>query len=198
MRRRNIFAYIDAATLIVLITAAMYLWGYTYYSSLLGEYEVNFFGLSFESYVLKGAEYIVWGIGVVSFTVFLHRLILFMDAESRDIESLSKKLPRTIRRNASKVLAALIASIYLFVFVLAILLMERMESRGRITAHEYVMQRKKIKLITKSEIPLPNQLCLFAYVGGKYIVFDEMDKRDKPQMYIVAEDNLSGVTFPKE
>jgi len=198
MRRRNIFAYIDAATLIVLITAAMYLWGYTYYSALLGEFGVNFFGLPFESYVLKGAEYIIWGIGIISFTVFLHRMVLFMDAENRDIESLSKKLPHTIRRNAPKILAALIASMYLFVFILAIFFMERMERRGKATAHEYVMQRKKIQLITKSETPLPKQLCLFAYVGGKYIVFDETDKSDKPQMYIVADDNLSGVTFPKD
>jgi hypothetical protein len=54
MELSNVFSYVDVAALIIVATAILYFWGYAYYFSFFAVYgvSINFFTLSFQTYVL--------------------------------------------------------------------------------------------------------------------------------------------------
>jgi hypothetical protein len=82
--------------------------------------------------------------------------------------------------------------------ILALLLLTlNLATRGRIDARLAINARTKVDIITDHSLPLPTPLCLFKYVPGKYVVFAEKDKSYNPQMYIIKEEDIKMVTFPK-
>ena len=198
MNLKNIFSYLDAAALLVIITAVLYFWGYVHYSAYFGTYglDVASFSLSFESYLLAGWEYIFYAIGIFVTFNFLYRLVVWMDTEDRQSGHFFSRFPRLTRMIRSLISHVGLSVLYLLVFMVLAFVTLHIESEARSQALSSASKKKPIQFITKTECPLPEPLFFLYYAGGKYIVYTQSTDGGKGQVYLINDGDVSVATFP--
>jgi hypothetical protein len=190
MELSNVFSYVDAAALIIVATAVLYFWGYAYYFSFFAVYgvSINFFTLSFQTYVLTSWKYVLWIVGTLLTAYFLYGLFIF-------VYEGNPNLPQMIRNLLSKSgLGMLLLLIFLAIIFITLHITHQAQRDALSAAHN----KKRIELTTKTTISLPSPLYFLAFTGNKYIVYAEIQGASKAQVYILNDQDISVATFPRD
>jgi hypothetical protein len=195
MKFSRVLSYVDAAALILIITAVLYFLGYVYYYSFFATYgvDINFFTLPFEAYILINWWYDLMAVGLIITVYFLYGLLAFDEREPL------RKYPQVRKWIGRNTLGFTLMSTFMVVLFLATWI----DQKANRDALSRAGNRKKIELILKTDVqPLPATLYFLSYSGGKYIVYADVPaaggKPPRGQVYVINDEDVSRITFPAE
>ena len=197
MSFKNIFTYVNAASLLVIISAVLYFWGFVYYEAFFGYYglSLSLGSLPTEYYLLTGWSYIFYAVGIFLTALFIYRIARWAGTEDGDFKRLSKRFPRLTRSIRPFISKAGSSILTLLVFLLLTFATVNIYVKAREDARSMARSKREIKFVTKSQNDLPNTLYFLAYAGGKYIVYSKLDENTLAQVYILNDSDVSRVTF---
>jgi hypothetical protein len=194
MKFASVLSYIDAAALMLIITVVLYFLGFVYYYSFFATYgvDINFFTLPFEAYILVNWWHDLMAVGVIVIAYFIYGL---MDLGEGKMLSKYAGVRKWLTNNA---LGIMLMTIFTGVLILAIVI----DRNATGDALSRAGNRKKIEFTLKTPSALPAQLYFLTYSSGKYIVYAdvpaEAGKSPKGQVYVINDEDVSMITFPRE
>jgi len=189
LKATRLLSYVDAATMLALSTAALFYWGYSYFSAYYASLGVpfGFLSLPVEAYLATG-----WNYGWV--LLFFAAYVLFLRAFFNDVVRwILNKIPDEYKRIIAGYLPAFLLAIPLVIF-LFVGYTARQDAQSRAAAA--FDRRKKVEFITAEGITLPKPLYLLGYTGNKYIVYYQPNEKAKPRIYILGEAEVRAPSFP--
>jgi hypothetical protein len=179
-------SYFDAAALVTLCAAAMYFIGYRYHVAYLGVY-----GLTTDFFRKEATEHIV--VAWESALWFLMALATFLFFRAFVTET----FPQAVRDWFSKSTPKSILSMGWFLaFILFILAGARMEQKGKSDALTKANARRPVKVLTTTDIKLPEPLYFLHYGDGKYVFYYRPAPGSPPTVLLLRADEIRRIDFP--